>query len=256
MPDWRRVSAAFSPSSPRRRIPGCYLSPVGFAAGVMIYISFVEILGKARDSLSAELGEAGGAWAAVVAFFVGMAVVALIDKLIPSFENPHEVHRLEERETRGDWKSGGRLMRVGLLSAPAVAIHNLPEGLATFASSLEDPALGISIAVTVAIHNVPEGVAVAVPIYYSTGNKRKALLYSFLSGMAEPVGAAVGFLLLWQFFSPLVFGIIFASVAGIVVFISMDQLLPTAREYGEHHLTVYGLVSGMAVMAFSLLLLL
>jgi len=144
---------------------------------------------------------------------------------------------------------------MGGLTAMAIAIHNFPEGLATFMASLQDPALGIAIAIAIAIHNIPEGIAVAVPIYYATGSRRKAFGYSFLSGVSEPVGAAVGYLILLPFLSDLVFGILFAIVAGIMVFISLDELLPSAREYGEHHYSIGGLVSGMAVMAVSLVLL-
>ena len=114
--------------------------------------------------------------------------------------------------------------------------------------------MGVAIAVAIAIHNIPEGIAVSIPIYYATGSRKKAFFYSFLSGVSEPVGALIGFLLLRSFFNDTVFGLLFASVAGIMVFISLDELLPTAQEYGEHHLSIYGLIAGMAVMAVSLLL--
>ena len=143
---------------------------------------------------------------------------------------------------------------MGLFSALAITIHNFPEGLATFTSALQDARLGISIAVAVAIHNIPEGIAVSVPVYFATGSKRKAFLYSFLSGLSEPLGAMAGYFLLMRFFSDAMFGIVFASVAGIMVYISLDELLPTAEKYGEHHIAIYGLISGMAVMAASLLL--
>jgi ZIP family zinc transporter len=138
--------------------------------------------------------------------------------------------------------------------ALAIAIHNFPEGLATFIAALQQPALGLSIAVAIAIHNIPEGISVSVPVYYATGNKKKAFVYSFLSGLAEPVGALVGYFILRNFINDLVLGILFAVVAGIMVFISFDELLPAAEEYGEHHLSIYGLIAGMAVMALSLLL--
>ena len=147
-----------------------------------------------------------------------------------------------------------KLMRMGLFTALAIAIHNFPEGLATFIAALDDPSLGIAIAVAIAIHNIPEGIAVSVPIYYATGNKKKAFWYSFSSGLAEPVGALIGFLILMPFLSPLIFGLIFAGVAGIMVFISIDELLPAAQEFGEHHLSIYGLIAGMMLMAFSLLM--
>lgn len=226
---------------------------LGFSAGVMIYVSFVEIFMKAKDALVGALGERMGAWAAAGGFFFGILVIAVIDKLIPSTGNPHEVHTVEEMDGTSE-SHQSNLMRMGLFTALAIGIHNFPEGLATFTAALSDPNLGIPIAVAIAIHNIPEGIAVAVPIFYATGNRMKAFKLSFLSGLSEPIGALVGYLLLYNFFNEVMFGFIFASVAGIMVYISLDELLPSAREYGEHHLAIYGLVAGMAVMAVSLLL--
>ncbi|MCD8573981.1 MAG: zinc transporter ZupT [Erysipelotrichaceae bacterium] len=149
----------------------------------------------------------------------------------------------------------GNLMRMGLFTALAIAIHNFPEGLATFVVALKEPSLAIPIAIAIALHNIPEGIAVSVPIYYATGSKRKAFFYSFLSGLSEPIGAIVGYLILMPFLNDVVLGVLFAGVAGIMVFISLDELLPSSEKYGQHHLSIYGLVSGMAVMALSLLLL-
>jgi ZIP family zinc transporter len=188
-----------------------------------------------------------------------MALIAVIDKLVPSAENPHEAHTVEEM-TMGRTEHAGKhhdmnsLRRTGVFTALAIAIHNFPEGLATFASALVNPHLGVAIAVAVAIHNIPEGVAVSVPIFYATGSRGKAFIYSFASGLAEPVGAMVGYLVLMPFLSDRLFGLLFAGVAGIMVFISFDELLPAAEEYGEHHLSLYGLIGGMVVMALSLLL--
>lgn len=226
---------------------------LGFSAGVMIYVSFVEILAKAKVALVTELGEKLGTWTTVGGFFFGILVIALIDKLIPSAENPHEIHTVEEMDGKSE-SHKSNLMRMGLFTALAIAIHNFPEGLATFTAALSDPKLGIPIAVAIAIHNIPEGIAVAVPIFYATGSRKKAFKLSFLSGLSEPVGALVGYLLLYHFFNDVVFGFIFALVAGIMVYISLDELLPSAEEYGEHHLAIYGLIAGMAVMAASLLL--
>lgn len=226
---------------------------LGFSAGVMIYVSFAEILVKSRDVLIPELGLKGGNWVATLSFFGGMAIIALIDKLVPSIENPHEVRRVEDMEAPKP--ANQKLMRMGLLTALAIAIHNFPEGLATFTAALTDPGLGVAIAIAIAIHNIPEGIAVSVPVFYATGNRKKAFTLSFLSGIAEPVGALIGYLILMPFLSPVVFGILFGGVAGIMVFISLDELLPSAREYGEHHLSIYGLIAGMVVMALSLLLL-
>ena len=143
---------------------------------------------------------------------------------------------------------------MGVFTAVAIAIHNFPEGLATFAAALADPTLGVAIAVAVAIHNIPEGISVAVPIYYATGSRKKAFWMSFLSGASEPVGAVIGYLVLRAFFTDTTFGILFGSVAGIMVYVSLDELLPAAREYGKGHIAIAGLIAGMAVMALSLLL--
>ncbi len=227
---------------------------LGFSAGVMIYVSFVEIFPKAKDCLVTELGEVAGCWVTALAFFGGILFIGIVDKLVPSFENPHEIHRAEEMDMPEQAAKFRKLYRMGLFTALAIAIHNFPEGLATFVSALKDIKLGMAIAVAIAIHNIPEGVAVSIPIFYATGDRKKAFVYSFLSGLAEPVGALIGYAIVYSFFSEIVFGVLFASVAGIMVFISLDELLPTAREYGEHHLAAYGLVAGMMVMALSLLL--
>jgi ZIP family zinc transporter len=224
---------------------------LGFSAGVMIYVSFAEIFPEARESLSIPFGETKGYWITTIAFFCGIAVIAIIDKLIPSYSNPHEMKNITENP---DSEAEQRLLRMGLFSALAIAIHNFPEGLATFMGALNDPKLGISIAVAIAIHNIPEGVAVSAPIYYATKSKKKAFWLSFASGLAEPVGALLGYFILRNFFTDSTFGILFASVAGIMVYISLDELLPTAEEFGEHHIAIGGLIAGMMVMALSLLM--
>ncbi len=235
-----------------RRSNAAFLSAaLGFSAGVMIYLSFAEILKKSVEALSRSLGPTSGAWAGVGAFFGGIVLIALIDRLVPDHENPHEARTVEGMDQQPE---DARLMRMGLMTALAIAIHNFPEGLATFAAGLSDPTLGISTAVAIAIHNIPEGISVSVPIYYATGSRRKAFFHSFLSGLSEPAGALVGYLLLRPFFSDTVFGVLFGGVGGIMVFIALDELLPTAREYGKGHLAIYGVVAGMALMALSLLL--
>ena len=226
---------------------------LGFSAGVMIYVSMIEIFVKARDSLTVSFGDRMGYVLTVVSFFAGIAVIALIDKLIPSYENPHELN-VEQKIKDSTDEQKSKLMRMGMFSALAIGIHNFPEGLATFMSGLTNPTLGVSIAVAVAIHNIPEGLAVSAPIFYATKSRKKAFVLSFLSGLAEPVGALVGYFVLRSIFNEATFGVIFASVAGIMVYISLDELLPTAEEYGEHHLAIGGLIAGMFVMAVSLLL--
>lgn len=236
----------------RKFNPKFLAGSLGFSAGVMIYVSLVEIFAKAKDSLIAAHGTKTGNVYTVIAFFAGIALIALIDKLIPSADNPHEIKNIEEKNLNP--ANNKKLLRMGMFSALAIAIHNFPEGLATFMGALSDPALGISIAVAIAIHNIPEGIAVSVPIYYATKNRSKSFWLSFLSGLAEPVGAIIGYFILRTVFNDSMFGLIFAGVAGIMVYISLDELLPTAEEYGEHHIAIGGLVAGMAVMAISLLL--
>lgn len=228
---------------------------LGVSAGVMIYVSLVEIFQKAVISLGVAAGNDGtGYLLATLGFFGGIIFIALIDKLIaPDQGNPHEIHSASEMDDPKE-KERTALLRMGTFTAIAIAIHNFPEGLATFLATIEDPTLGIAIAVAVAIHNVPEGVAVSIPIYHATGSRLKAFWYSFASGIVEPIGALLGFFILQQFFNDYVFGIVFAGVAGIMVFISLDQLLPTAQKYGYHHLSIYGVIAGMALMAVSLVL--
>ncbi len=239
---------------------------LGFSAGVMIYVSMIEIFPKAQVSLSAELGADGGAFATVLAFFGGMLLIAAIDKLIPKEKNPHEMPHYECLALEGeafaqcvaDKKEAAEkssLMRMGVFTAIAIGVHNFPEGLATFISALQEPEVAIPIVAAIAMHNIPEGIAVSVPVYHATGSRKKAFIYSFASGLSEPIGALVGWLLLMPIMSDMVFGIVFASVAGIMVFISLDELLPCSREYGKHHHSMYGLIAGMMVMAASLLML-
>ena len=235
---------------------------LGFSAGVMIYVSFVEIFFKAKDSLILELGEKGGTILTVVSFFAGMFLIGLIDKFVPSFENPHEARSVEDmdefeemhKDEPKDTDRNSGLLRMGYMSAIAIAIHNFPEGIATFVSAMNDPALGVTIAVAIGIHNIPEGIAVAIPIYYATRSRKKAFWYSLLSGLAEPLGAVVGYFMLAYFFHESFMGIILAGVSGIMVYISLDELLPTAEKYGEHHPAIIGVIAGMAVMGFSLLI--
>lgn len=216
---------------------------LGFSAGVMIYVSFMELLPQAKDSLAALYGEASGGWISVGIFFLGIVIAWLIDTLLPSHHV--EKHTLDKKE---------KLKHLGLFTALALAIHNFPEGLATFMASMENTTLGVSIAIAVAIHNIPEGIAVALPVYHSTNSRSKAFWYSTLSGMAEPVGAILGFFLLRAVLNQAAFGVMFALISGIMIYIALDELLPTAHEYGDGHRVIWGVVGGMMIMALSLLL--
>lgn len=228
---------------------------MGLAAGVMLYLSFMEMLPHAVHSIGATLDHAHDAtWYAIMAFFTGMLIVGAIDRL-----TPHHHHGPQQADVVLDDSptliNNKKLMRVGTMTAFALAIHNFPEGLATFVSALEDPQLGVTIAIAIALHNIPEGIAVSMPIYYATGSKKKAFMYSFLSGLVEPLGAILGYFLFMPYLTPFVMGILIAGVAGIMVFISLDQLLPAAHEYDDHRLSIYGVVLGMFAMAISLALL-
>lgn len=216
---------------------------LGFSAGVMLYVSMIEIFSKAKDYLTNANGYLFGYWLCVIAFFAGIIVIAFIDFFIPSTDSDI-----------GSKNNTKNLNRMGIMTALAIAIHNFPEGMATFTSALRDPCLGIAIAVAIAIHNIPEGIATSLPIYFSTGKKGKAFLISFLSGITEPIGAVAGYLLLRPFFNDTVFGILFSAVAGIMVFIALEELIPMAHEYEKSKITIIGVIIGMIIMAISLLL--
>lgn len=217
---------------------------LGFSAGVMLYVAMIEIFAKAKSYLCEAAGEIGGSWICAGAFFGGIILIGLIDYLVPNAEN--DIGSGADR--------GMGLKRMGFMTALAIGIHNFPEGLATFTSALRDPHLGIAIAVAIAIHNIPEGIAVSAPIFFATGKRKKAFGISFLSGITEPVGALIGYLILMPFFNDIIFGVLFASVAGIMVFIAVEELLPMAREYEKSKITIIGVVAGMMVMSLSLLL--
>lgn len=239
---------------------GFFALSMGFSAGVMIYLSFAEILPKATQYISSGSESVQGAAIAALAMIAGMVLMAVIDAVVPSGANPHEntqVELLGDSETpiEGIGVEQQRLLKMGIFVALAIAIHNFPEGLATFLLVLDDPQLGIALAVAVAMHNIPEGIAVSVPVYYATKSKLKAFRLSFLSGLAEPAGAVIGYLILAPFLSDFLLGVIFAGVAGVMVFLAIDTLLPTAKNSARGHLTVYGVIAGMSVMALSLVLL-
>jgi len=215
---------------------------LGVSAGVMIYVSFMELLPQSARIMSAVSDSITGARLSTVLFFGGILIAWGIDCFLPS-------HHVSQQML----EPSDKLKRLGLFTALVLAVHNLPEGLATFMAALQSPALGVSVTAAVALHNIPEGVAVALPVFHATGSRKKALLYSALSGLAEPVGAVVGFVILRHFLQEETLGVLFALVAGIMVYVALDELLPTAHEYGEGHHVIWGVIAGMAVMALSLL---
>ncbi|WP_373070102.1 zinc transporter ZupT [Sulfurimonas sp.] len=230
---------------------------MGFSAGVMIYISFMEILIKSQDAFKPIYGEIIGESLALATFFAGIGLAAFIDRVIPEDVNPHELKSQNElselKPSSSEDVSTKALKRTGIFTAIAIGIHNFPEGFATFVSALDGLALGIPIALAIAIHNIPEGMAVSLPIYHATGDKKKAFYYAFGSGIAEPIGALIGFFILLPLMGDMTLGITFGMVAGIMIYISFDELLPAARIYGNAHTTILGIVLGMGVMAFSLI---
>jgi ZIP family zinc transporter len=237
---------------------------LGVSAGVMIFISLAELFPEAQGAIL-QSGLPHGKALVLIAFFVGMGIITLIDFTVPEYENPHEASglSLDERTPAvgfmEDPGNAGVLKRLGIMSALAIAIHNFPEGMATFIGALNDPVMGAGITFAIAIHNIPEGISVAIPIYYATHSKGKALLWASISGLSEPVGAAVCYGLTALFGVELTgnspaFPLVLAAVAGIMIYISLDELLPTAEKYGKHHVAIAGVVGGMAIMGISLLI--
>ena len=228
---------------------------LGFSAGVMVFVSFVEIYPKSLEAFEYSFSDNTAKIYTAIAFFAGILFIAIIDFLIPEAENPHEIKSLEQMHLKGKKNDKG-LLRMGMFSALAIAIHNFPEGLATFTAALIDPEVAIPIAIAIAIHNVPEGIAISVPVYQATGSKKKAFILSALSGLAEPIGALFGFFVLSTVvgLNQTVMGAVFGGVAGIMVYISLDELLPSAAKYGNHHTSIWGFIIGMAVMAISLII--
>lgn len=222
---------------------------LAFAGGAMVFVSLSEILNKSIASFTVAYGDKLGFSFGTLAFLGGVFLIAAIDRLAP---NPHESLAVDDPLFKQ--KNLAYIKRVGLMTAIAITAHNFPEGLATFFAMLENPGIGLPLAFAIAIHNIPEGIAIAVPVYYATNNKTYAFMASLASGLAEPVGAAIGYLILAPYLSDAVFGAVFGVIAGVMVFLALDELLPAAKKYAKGHETVYGLVSGMAALAVSLVL--
>lgn len=250
----------------KKKISSNFLAgALGLSAGVMIFISLAELFPEAQAEIMATGSIRHGETFVLIAFFVGMGLITLIDFAVPEYENPHEASGLSlDSRTAAvgmleQTASEKALQRLGLMSALAIAIHNFPEGIATFISALNDPQMGAGITFAIAIHNIPEGIAVAIPIYYATKSKGKALLYATLSGLTEVLGALLCLAVTALFGLELtaegpVFPLVLAAVAGIMIYISLDELLPTAEKYGKHHVAIAGVVAGMAIMGISLLI--
>lgn len=197
-------------------------SSLGFAAGVMVYVAFIEIFPESKESLVKEFGEIKGLWISIVSFFSGMIFMIFTEKLCLK---QNDVERKNNKN-----KKENSLYKMGVMTAIAIAIHNFPEGIAIFSSVLKDTALGLSVAISIGIHNIAVGIAVSAPIYYATKNKKKAFLFTILSGLSEPTGALFGYIIFKNFISDTFFGILLAAVSGIMIYISLDELLPSAQK--------------------------
>jgi len=232
---------------------------LGFSAGVMLYISFAELLYQSFEKVGFGTGNLG--------FFAGIAFIAILDILIPhEYKEEHvdmpsvapaesDLSAGRFRHQRGRRASRSMLMHAGLLTAIGIAIHNVPEGLAVFSSGITgDRTFGFLVAIAIALHNIPEGISVSIPVWEATGSRNRAFLYSFAAGLAEPIGAVIGYAILFNFLTPTLIYSLLAFSAGIMVYISLDELLPTAHLYGKEHLVIIGVIAGMVLMALSIYL--
>lgn len=222
---------------------------LSFSAGVMIYVSFMEVLPSARDVLDVKMSDKSAMMLTTALFFAGVLISGLVDILFPEHIESKDLSKDSDREKRS------LIRRVGLFSAVAISIHNFPEGLSVFVSSMQSLKFGLPIAVAIALHNIPEGISVALPIYKASGSRKKAILWSLISGMAEPVGAVVGFFIIKLIIPEYAVATMLSMTAGVMVYLAIDELLPTAKEYENGHETIIGFVLGMALMALSLVLL-
>jgi ZIP family zinc transporter len=210
---------------------------LGVSTGLLLWTAFRQMLPRAEANLGSSLH-------AMAAFFGGFLLIALIDKLVPDFGNPHEPQLIE------DLKENPAFRRTGMPAALAIAVHSFPEGLAIFIVALHAPApVAIGAAVALALHNIPEGIAASLPIYHATGSRAKACGFSSLTGLAEPLGALIVYTLLYRFMSGAALDLLTAAAAGIMVFIALDGLLPAARVYGKYHHAVWGVLTGMLAAA-------
>ncbi|MBE7708784.1 MAG: zinc transporter ZupT [Cyanobacteria bacterium SIG27] len=235
---------------------------LGLSAGVMLFVSLADLYPEACEMIKAQMGS-NSAWLAVLFFGFGILTAVLIDFFIPDHiqasmftkqigANEAHIDSTDCAENENAEITIGKVKRAGLLTAIVVALHNLPEGLATFTLTSQNVMLGLGIVFAISIHNIPEGMAISIPVYQATHSKRKAFLYSFLSGMAEPIGGVIGFIIIKALFPDLCIGLLFALVAGIMTYISLDTLLPLSKDYDTGHYSISGVVLGLMVMGIAL----
>ncbi|EQC34249.1 hypothetical protein SDRG_08451 [Saprolegnia diclina VS20] len=259
---------------------------LALAGGVMIFISLVEIFKKAVEQFMAGNANAAGecdptcegnAWVYTnIAFAIGAGIIYLLDALVhrlsPDLKDEIDVadlSRLEqvvdghvplstpldcEKDTLAG-KEKAAMNRTGILTAIALAIHNLPEGIATYTAAVHDLKVGATLAIGIALHNIPEGIAVATPVYFATGNRWKAFLWACGSSLAEPLGAILAFFILGDGLNPSLEGAMFGLVAGMMVTLSIKELIPSAvKFYPDGHAVSVAILGGMGLMSLSLIL--
>lgn len=232
---------AFSVFIPRRRSQRLLSIALGFAGGVMISVSFDDLLPNANQAFASVVGRRPGLVLMILFLALGIFLAGMLDRFVP-----HQQFDTKNRENPHP-----DLFRVGFISMLAIGLHNFPEGIATFMAGYENMALGMSITVAIAMHNIPEGISVAMPIYFATGSRWKAFRYTFLSGMAEPVGALLAFLILHRFLTPFLMGVFFALISGIMLYIAIEELLPSSRQYGYRHAALVAVFAGICIMPLS-----
>lgn len=238
---------------------------LGLSAGVMLFVSLVDLYPEATELIKTQMGQ-NLTWLSILCFGIGMLIAVLIDFFVPDHiqasmftkqigANEQHTDSTDCIEDENAIISIGKIKRAGIITAIVVALHNLPEGLATFTLAAQDVILSLGVIIAIAIHNIPEGMAISIPVYQATHSKRKAFLYSFLSGMAEPIGGVLGFLIIKTLFPNLCVGLLFALVAGIMTYISIDTLLPLSKDYDTGHYSISGVVLGLIVIGITLILL-
>lgn len=227
---------------------------LGFSGGIMLYLAFTEILPKANENIQSVFPGTKGYLITILSFFSGMVFLSLFNTFLNHRHESLEENRDSEKTNFfSQGNSMDCLYKMGVFSAISIGIHNFPEGITTFISALKDPILGITVAIAIGIHNLSVGMAIAIPIYFSSGNRKAAIAYTFLSSLTSPIGALMAYLFFLKFLNELIFGILFGVVSGIMVFICLDEILPTAEKFGKHHLVISGIISGMLVISLSII---
>lgn len=208
------------------------ISSLSFASAVMLFISITDLIPESYNMFKNLFRLFPLIILILININIGIILSFYIKKYIPENNNDN-------------------LYKVGLISMFAIIIHNMPEGMATFMASNTNISLGISLTIAIALHNIPEGISIAVPIYYSTNSKLKAILYTFLSGLSEVFGAIITYLFLKPFINDYIMGILFSVIAGIMMHISIFELLPTSLNYKNKKLTKIFFILGIIFVLFS-----